>query len=207
MKKPESSRGLADRFDWDEIKRRLPPTLQLEQTADDLATEFRRRANDLARVPRNDDLDGGEPHVEFGVGEVRFAVALRDVRSILAPSQITRLPGAPDALAHVVHSDGRLVALVDLAWTFNLGTNAPTQRERPLVLLLDTAGSPIGLWVNRVHGFRSIEVATLAPTRGAGVGSDLLRGITSEMTLVLSIPQLVSSLRDAARSAQPNGPK
>lgn len=207
MKKAEDNRGVAERFDWDDIKRRLPPTLQLEQSADELASQFRRRAEELARVPKSDDAGSGDPHIEFGVGAVRFAVALRDVRSIVAPNRITRLPGAPDALAHVIHAEGRLVPLVDLSWTFKLDAPAKSQRERPLVLLLDTAGSPLGLRVSRVHGFRSIEVATLAPTRGAGVSSDLLRGITSEMTLVLSVPQLLTSLRDAVRSAQLNGPK
>ena len=201
MRKAETDHAAHRDFDWEAMKRRLPAMLRLDESPEQLAQMFRERAAELARVPQHGEVASGTPHLEFGVGEVRFAVALHDVRSIVAPNRVTRLPGAPDALAHVIHVEGRLVALVDLAVLRNVPVPAKARSQKPIVLLLDTPGSPLGLWVTHVHDLRPIDPNRLAQARG-GAGSEFLCGITTDMALVLSVPQLITTLRDAARASQ-----
>jgi chemotaxis signal transduction protein len=203
MKRAEAPRADRAGFDWEAIKRRLPAAL-LEETPEQLAREFQNRAEALARVPSDDARSAGTPHLEIGAGGVRFAIAQGSVRSIVSPHRVTRLPGAPEALAQVIHADGRLVALLDLAVLFKLEARASVAAA-PNVVLLDTAGSPLGLCAEQVHGFRAIEIARLSHPRGNGPGADVLRGITADMTLVISVAQLIAGLRNAARGAQPQG--
>jgi chemotaxis signal transduction protein len=202
MRRADTDGAARRDFDWEEMKRRLPATLRLEESPEELAQVFRARAEELARVPQQGQVAAGTPHLEFSVAEIRFAIALHEVRSILAPNRVTRLPGAPDALAHVIHADGRLVALVDLAVLCNLAAPAKARAQKPLVLLLDTSGSPLGLWVTQVHDLRSIDPSRLSPARGGSTGSEFVRGITPDMVLVLTAPQLILTLRGAARAPQ-----
>ncbi|HKP59209.1 MAG TPA: chemotaxis protein CheW [Polyangiales bacterium] len=201
MRRADTDHTARRDFDWEAMKERLPAMLRLEESPAELAQVFRERAAELARVPQRGEVASGTPHLEFNVGEVRFAVALHDVRSIVAPSRVTRLPGAPDALAHVIHVEGRLVALVDLAVSCHAAVPVKARSQKPIVMLLETSGSPLGLWVSKVHDLRSIDPTRLAQARG-GPGSEFLCGITSDMSLVLSVPQLVTSLREATRASQ-----
>ena len=201
MRRADTHHATHRDFDWEAMKRRLPAMLRWEESPEELTQVFRDRAAELARVPRRSGLASGTPHLEFDVGEVRFAIAQHEVRSIVVPNRVTRLPGAPDALAHVIHVEGRLVALVDLAVLCNVAVPAQVRSQNPIVLLLDTPGSPLGLWVTKLHDLRPIDPNRLAQTRG-GAGSEFLSGITSDMSLVLSVPQLVTTLRDAARASQ-----
>ena len=201
MTKAETDSTARHDLHWEAMKRRLPAVLRLEESPEELAQVFRERAAELARVPQRGEVASGTPHLEFSVGEVRFAVALHDVRSIVVPNRVARLPGAPDALAQVIHVEGRLVALVDLAVLCNVAVPAKARSQKPSVLLLDTSGSPLGLWATQVHDLRTIDPNRLAQARG-GSGSELLRGITPDMALVLSVPQLITTLRDAARASQ-----
>src|SRR5262245_39418896 len=108
MRRADTDDGARRDFDWEVMKQRLPAMLRLEESPEELAQVFRARVAELARVPQGGEVASGTSHLEFDIGEVRFAVALRDVRSIVAPNRITRLPGAPDSLSHVIHVEGRL---------------------------------------------------------------------------------------------------
>jgi chemotaxis signal transduction protein len=184
-------------FDWDALKRKVPRELAVDDSPEALARLFRERAEHVARVPNATGAREGESHLEFGVGEMRFAIALAQVRSIVAPGRVTRLPCAPAAVSHVIHHEGKIVALIELTALLELEPSA-AHAGSPLVLLLDTGGSPLGLRVDRILGLRVIDAAQLSASHRSGANAELLRGITADMTLVLALPQLVARLRDQA---------
>lgn len=191
-------RAPARNFDWDEIKRRLPLALQHEETPEQLQQLFRQRADALALAEAGQAQDGGALHLDLGAGDVRLAVLMTSVRTIVDVGRVTRIPCARGEIAHVMHAEGRIVTLADLGVIFG---------QRPLALaedgtfaaLLDVAGSPLALWVSKVHGLRVIDSRQVVGSARSGPGSDVLSGITADMTLVLSVEQLVASLRVLAQ--------
>jgi chemotaxis signal transduction protein len=198
IRKPEA-RSALQHFDWDALKRRVPRELVVDESPEALAQLFLERAAAVARVPRANGAESGESHLEFEVGEIRFAIALDRVRSILSPGRITRLPRAPEALSHVIHHEGRIVALVALGALLELPPSA-SQQTSSSVLLLDTSGSPLGVRVDRIHGLRAVDTAQLSPSARGSANAEVLRGITPDMALVLSVPHLVARLRELSLS-------
>jgi chemotaxis signal transduction protein len=185
-------------FDWEQIKQRLPLALQHEETPEQLLQLFRQRADALARTAAQDTADSGVLHLELGAGDVRLAVSMTAVRTIVDVPRATRIPCAPEAIAHVVHAEGRIVTLADLGLIF--GQPPLAKRDgNTFAVLLDVAGSPLALWVDRVHGLRPLDARSMVGSARSGPGSDVLSGISSDMTLVLSVEQLVSSLRALAQ--------
>src|SRR5262245_12655256 len=140
-------------FDWEQVKQRLPLALQLEESPEELARLFRQRADALAKVAREEALDAGDIHLELGAGDVRLAVAMSGVRTIVQVAGVPRIPCAKDVLAHVIHAEGKIVTLVDAGVVFGQRPSAQAG-ERGFAVLLAVAGSPLGLWVDRVIGFR-----------------------------------------------------
>ena len=197
MKSAERSTA-ARAFDWDEIKRKLPLALQVEESPEELALLFRQRADALAKLAHDEGVDAGALHLELGAGDVRLALPMNDVRTIVQVGQVTRIPCAKDVLAHVVHAEGRIATLADLGVIFGQRPLAKAE-GRSFAVLLAVQGSPLGLWVNRVYGFRPIDASALTAGARNGPGSDVLIGITADMTLVLSVEQLVASLRAQAQ--------
>ena len=188
----------AQSFDWERIKQRLPLALQHEESPEQLLQLFRQRADALARVDAQDSANAGVMHLELGAGDVRLAVAMTAVRAIIDVPRATRIPCAPEAIAHVVHAEGRIVTLADLGVIFGQPPLAKLEGST-FAVLLDVPGSPLALWVNRVHGLRPLDAGSTVSSARSGPGSDVLSGISSDMTLVLSVEQLVSSLRALAQ--------
>jgi chemotaxis signal transduction protein len=119
------------------------------------------------------------------------------VRTIVQTGKVTRIPCAKDVIAHVVHAEGKITTLCDLGLVFGQRSLALSE-GRTFAVLLAVTGSPLGLWINRVYGFRPIDARALAAGTRNGPGSEVLTGITADMTLVLSVEQLVASLRQQA---------
>jgi chemotaxis signal transduction protein len=116
------------------------------------------------------------------------------VRTIVQTGKVTRIPCAKDVIAHVVHAEGKITTLCDLGLVFGQRSLA-LSAGRTFAVLLAAAGSPLGLWINRVYGFRPIDARALTAGTRNGPGSEVLTGITADMTLVLSVEQLVAGLR------------
>jgi chemotaxis signal transduction protein len=185
-------------FDWEQIKARLPLALNHEETPEQLQQLFRQRADALAQVEQEHGRNAGVLHLELGAGDVRLAVAMTSVRTIVDVRRATRIPCAPDAIAHVVHVEGRIATLADLGVIFGQQPLAKVDGST-FAVLLDVPGSPLGLWVDRVHGLRALDRSGMVQSARSGPGSDVLSGISADMTLVLSIEQLVTSLRALAQ--------
>jgi chemotaxis signal transduction protein len=188
----------AQGFDWEQIKARLPLALQHEETPEQLQRLFRQRADVLAQVQAQHAHNTGALHLELGAGDVRLGVEMTAVRTIVDVRRATRIPCAPEAIAHVLHVEGRIATLADLGVIFG---------QQPLskldggtfAVLLDVPGTPLALWVDRVHGLRPIDPSRTVRSARSGPGSDVLSGISADMTLVLSVELLVTSLRVLAQ--------
>lgn len=194
MAEPEREHRM---LDWDDIKRRLLASAGFEESAEDLERIFDERAEALARVAVSVASASALPHLCFRIGEARFALPSTSVRTILNPKTIARIPSAPAHLAHVIHAQGRLVPLIDLTAlmpTLHGVVLGKPRDEGFHAILLDGTTSPLGLLVERVDGLRALELGDASSSVRSGPGAEFLRGITSDMTLVIDPALLVTAL-------------
>jgi chemotaxis signal transduction protein len=182
-----------ERFDFEAARRRL-----LEGEGDSLLEArvreiFAERARILSQPTRVADGHVERGHLCFTAGGVRFAVALTSIRAVFVPAQITAIPGAPAHLAEVIHSEGRIVSLVDLVLLLGLAGSPEKPARRPVVLL-ESQGRLLGCPTDRILGLSPVETGRLAPAVHAR-GSDFVLGIADDMTLVLDASLLIERLR------------
>jgi len=182
-----------DQFDFQSALAELDQDTNWTLSDDQLTAIFRARAAALARRAHREQTQNGYLHIRFQVHGVVFAVDLRQVRTISVPHWITSVPGAPEHLARVFQVGGRIVSLLDLAALLGLPRS---NVERQQAVLLEHKGSLLGLFAHKVVGIAPIDTRDLSPgTAATGKGSEFITGISSDMTLVLDAPRLVSELR------------
>ncbi|MEH3147361.1 MAG: chemotaxis protein CheW [Methylobacterium frigidaeris] len=85
----------------------------------------------------------------FGLGPDRFALPAGCVREVLRPPVLTRLPGAPPALAGLANLRGEPLPVLDLRHLLRPDHGSVPARGRVIVV---EAGDPVGFAVDRVLG-------------------------------------------------------
>lgn len=95
-------------------------------------------------------------------GEV-LAVRTAELREVLEPAAITRVPGAPDFVAGLLNVRGAVVPLADLRVPLRMPRAAEAPDARILVLELPLAGqdSVVGIVADSVHEVTRIDAAAL----------------------------------------------
>lgn len=107
------------------------------------------------------DLDLGFP--ADVVGEVLRMVAITD------------LPGAPEVVAGIVDLRGETVPVLDLRRRLGRPPTQPGLDDRLVAVTLES-GSLL-LWVDAVHGLRSLEPGTIDPLEGDLAATPHLAGV------------------------------
>ena len=104
-----------------------------------------------------------EPAAAPGVGVPRtverFAVQLSQVRTVVMPRPLSRVPRAPPAMLGIMNLRGRVVGVVDLAALLG----QPPGRSPGKVLLIDRGRTDLGLAVGEVTGIAPLEPVMRAP--------------------------------------------
>lgn len=104
-----------------------------------------------------------------------LAVEAGAVREILATGDITRIPGAADAVRGLVNVRGTLVPVVDCAMAF-----AGTSCTGGSLVLVERRGRPVALAVDEVLDLVTVPEAALDMHAGLpGVRPDLVRAVGS----------------------------
>ena len=98
--------------------------------------------------------DPQRDHVQFEAGGELFAVRLADVREVVVPGIMSRIPKAPDCALGVVNHHGRIYTVLDAGRiTGGGGTRAPA-----LVVILDVKGRRVAVGADKVEGIGPLEV-------------------------------------------------
>lgn len=102
-------------------------------------------------------------------GEV-MAVAAAQLREVLEPVAITRVPGAPDFVSGLLNVRGAVVPLADLRVPLRLPRDDTVGTARILVLELPLAGQEtvVGILADSVHEVTRIDAATLEEIPSVG---------------------------------------
>ena len=103
-------------------------------------------------------------------GEV-FAIDARQVREILDPAPVTRVPGAKPYVASVLNVRGKVIPLADLRLRFGMPPAEVTPDSRFVVIEIDLDGDPttIGIVADKVYEVTELDASTRQKTPPVGM--------------------------------------
>jgi purine-binding chemotaxis protein CheW len=165
---------------------------------DDDRELLRRRARQLARVPRPDRRHDTEQMILFRLGDERFAIDASCVLQVAVLRELTPLPGAPAPLFGVTHWRGEVLTVLDLRGPLGVQVHGLTDLGRVLVMagpdrrfgvLADAVTDMVGIDPDRIQPL---------PEEDAARGS-LLRGVADDALLVLDGGALLTRFGSVGR--------
>lgn len=142
--------------------------------------------------------DPSKTLVGFSVGDVRYAIAIADVREISNPLTLVTLPHAPPAILGVADYRGEVIPVIDLRARFGLPSAEPSRRIKWIVVSI--SGRSVAIVVDQMIGVFGTAGHGLRPAPPLG-GGEQVRGIegvtTSAEGLVFVVD--VGSFRELAQ--------
>lgn len=136
----------------------------------------------------------------FKLGEESFAVRVEQVREILDPPDITRVPQMPDYMLGVLNLRGNVVPVVDLRRKFGMAAAVPTRDSCVIVIEVDCGGEQtvIGAFVDAVQEVLELapELVEPPPRMGMKLKSDFISGMGKkgeEFIIILDIDRIFST--------------
>ena len=93
--------------------------------------------------------DGTVQVIVFKLGDERYRVDKSQVREIIRPTQITRIPNAPDFVEGVINLRGQITTIINLRKRFGLPPKEIDNDTRIIVVEYDNA--VIGMMVDTVN--------------------------------------------------------
>nr|WP_321468172.1 chemotaxis protein CheW [uncultured Desulfobulbus sp.] len=91
----------------------------------------------------------------FQVGEALCGMEILQIQEINKLSQLTRVPQAPADVLGILNLRGQIVTVLDLACRLGLGATEPDPLCR--VIIVNSAGSKVGILVHRISDVVSVE--------------------------------------------------
>jgi purine-binding chemotaxis protein CheW len=126
-------------------------------------------------------------------GEV-FALDARQVREILDPVPVTRVPGAQSFVSSVLNVRGKVIPLADLRVRFGMPPASITPDSRFIVLEIDLAGEPttISIVADKVYEVTELDAATLekAPPIGMRWQPEFIAAIAKWKDEFIIVPNM-----------------
>jgi purine-binding chemotaxis protein CheW len=126
-------------------------------------------------------------------GEV-FALDARQVREILDPIPVTRVPGAQSYVSSVLNVRGKVIPLADLRVRFGMPPASITSDSRFIVVEIDLAGEPttIGIVADKVYEVTDLDTSTLqkAPPIGMRWRPEFIAAIAKWKDEFIIVPNM-----------------
>lgn len=122
--------------------------------------EARCRAH-AAGLPQQVELRENWSGIGFRIGDLRLVAPLAEVREILRPPPLTRVPGAKPWVKGIANVRGNLLPVVDLSDFLALPAAPWGRRSR--VLVAQRGDLTVGLVVSEVAGLRHFYRDTYTP--------------------------------------------
>jgi len=130
-----------------------------------------------------------------------FAIDARQVREILDPVPVTRVPGAKAYIANVLNVRGKVIPLADLRIRFGMPPAPITQDSRFIVLEIELDGDPttIGIVADKVFEVTELDPATMQKTPPVGMHwrPEFIAGIAKWQDEFIVLPDMSKILNTA----------
>lgn len=156
---------------------------------------LQRRAESLARESRAESADATVDLADFvtlvSSGQ-RYAIDARHTVRVLSNDKLCRLPAEAGELVALIMIGGESVPVADLASL--LGTAAP-DRSRPYIVLVDGAGSALGLLADEVESGHASAAEIRPLAAESDDGTPLQRGVTADGAVLLDTARLLADQR------------
>ena len=94
--------------------------------------------------------------IVFNLGEERYGVEISQVKEIILPTQITRIPNVPSYIEGVLNLRGQIAAIINLRK--RLGKEAKKNDENTRIIVIELNDAIVGVMVDSVS-----EVKYLSP--------------------------------------------
>jgi len=158
---------------------------------------LRKRSLELARVGvgNMDSEEKGLFVVRFLLSPEIYCIESRFVQEVLPLAEMAVIPGTPSFLPGVINCRGRIFPVIDPKKFFNLPEKGITQFNK--VILIDYPPVRFGLISDAIEGTAFIPFQHIAPPpQGlSGAGSDFIRGVGPDGSIILDGEELVNSSR------------
>lgn len=99
--------------------------------------------------------------IVFTIGEERYGVEISQVKEIIRPTKITRIPNAPDYMDGVVNLRGQITTIINLRKRFGKETKEIDGNTRIVVVEYDNA--VIGMMVDTVNEVKYLSSKNIDP--------------------------------------------
>ena len=130
----------------------------------------------------------------LGLAGEMFALDARQVREILDPIPVTRVPGAQPYVSSVLNVRGKVIPLADLRVRFGMPPASITPDSRFIVLEIDLAGEPttIGIVADKVYEVTDLDTTTLqkAPPIGMRWQPEFIAAIAKWKDEFIIVPNM-----------------
>ncbi len=105
--------------------------------------------------------DGTVQVIVFKLGDERYGVEISQVREIIKPTQITRIPNAPDFVEGVINLRGQITTIINLRKRFGMEPKPIDNDTRIIVVEYDNA--VIGMMVDVVNEVKYLSKDDIEP--------------------------------------------
>ena len=117
--------------------------------------------------------------VNFRIGEEEFGADISMVKEITRVTDISRIPEVPSFIRGVINLRGQILAVIDLAGQFGLGSRDKLS-ESARIIVTEVQGQAVGMLVDEVPEVLKIPEENIEPAPEllrARLGKDYIRGI------------------------------
>ncbi|OGH03199.1 MAG: hypothetical protein A2600_08420 [Candidatus Lambdaproteobacteria bacterium RIFOXYD1_FULL_56_27] len=97
--------------------------------------------------------------MRFSVGTIGFAIAITEIREVISPTEIRKIPKAPNFIEGVLSLRGEIIPVVDLRRLFEVDSQGTDYR----IILRAVKGVTIGYMVDQVSNVVQIEKKNILP--------------------------------------------
>jgi purine-binding chemotaxis protein CheW len=131
-------------------------------------------------------------HFLFSADNVRCAVPLASIQSVIQMIEMTPASGAHHGLAGAVNLHGRVISVYSMRRLLGFADRKP--RLSDMLLIAQAGKETSALWIDEICGVEGLDLSLVTPLK-TGTDSDLIQGIgvTESGILVISdLPAFIS---------------
>ncbi|HIP58265.1 MAG TPA: chemotaxis protein CheW [Archaeoglobus profundus] len=99
--------------------------------------------------------------IVFTLGNEKYGVEISQVREIIKPTKITRIPNAPDFVEGVINLRGQVTTIINLRKRFGLPSKEVDNNTR--IIIVEHENSVIGIMVDSISEVKYISSKDIEP--------------------------------------------
>jgi purine-binding chemotaxis protein CheW len=118
------------------------------QLPKDLEVFMNRQDSTNQMTSTNLSLGGKERFLEFRLGIEVFAVELLEVKEVVSPLELTKVPNSPPYSLGLLNLRGLVITVIDLAKKLNVPSSP--EKESSAIIVLEIEGNWVGVYVDEI---------------------------------------------------------